>query len=127
MTIRPNDKGWFTTELRRLKRKLIRSFKKWKIRKNDSDYLNYKSNKNSYYTKIEEAKKLHEQKIRDELKLEKGSKKWWSILKNIYKNKTINRSIPPFRNKNTIVADDKEKANLLNKHFSDQSHLEGSN
>ena len=118
--IRPNDKLFFTPELRRLRRKKNRMHKLAK-KKNTCHYWSlFREIRNNYNSKIKEAKINEEIKNAENLKDPENlnSKKWWKLAKSFIK-KDADRSscYPPLNVNDELITDDIEKAEAFNSHF----------
>jgi len=126
--VRPNDKPWYNNQLRKLKRKMDRSFAKCKLTKLPSDYAMFKRLRSEYQNEIERCKKLYDESRYADLssKALRNTKKWWSLLKAVYHNAQVYVSIPPLHYGNRIVTDTKEKAELFNNAFISVSKVDDS-
>jgi hypothetical protein len=77
---------------------------------------------------IREAKTLYYCKLNNKLSDPSlGPKKWWSYIKFTLNNKNNHTSIPPIKEGAEIVFDSKEKADLFNDYFVNQSRINDSN
>ena len=125
VTIRPNDKPWMTSEIRRLIRKRQKLFK----RRNNSavDRDNYNRMRNNIVTLIRLAKLSYELKRENIVSNPTlNVKQWWKIIK--YEIKGSQQSgIPFLESGGMTVVDDCQKANLLNNYFVEQSTVDDDN
>ena len=127
VTIRPNDKPWMTSEIRRLIRKRQKLFERRNNSAVDRDIYNrMRKNIVTLIMLIRLAKHSYE------LKREKVSnptlnvKQWWKIIK--YEMKGSQQSgIPSLESGGMTVVDDCQKANLLNNYFVEQSTVDDDN
>ena len=128
-TVNTNDKPWYNTNLRRLRRKSLRFYNIFKINKDQVSQANYKVALKLYQDEIKLAKSNFENSKYSELvnKAQINSKKCWTLLKTVYKSNDTYQSIPPLENNNTPVTSDKEKANLFNDYFCSISSLDATN
>ena len=60
-------------------------------------------------------------------KAQLNTKKWWSILKSVYQNADMDKSIPPIKNNNSFISDLSEKCELFNNYFLSNSDIDVSN
>lgn len=124
--VRPKDSPWYNNELRKLKRKVLKLYKKAKMNRNT--YWNqYKEASLLYHDKLNEAEKQYKQQLNDSLANSKGEKSWWKTVKNILGNGN-NDSYPPILDPSTgeHEVDSKRKASLFNKYFLSHSQLDDS-
>ena len=120
VVIRPNDKIFFTPELRKLRRKKNRLHRRAKQLNTVFHWSQFREARNYYNLKIKEAKINHEVKQASELKHSDNihPKKWWKIAKSFIKKDADKGSCyPPIKVNGDIVTDDKEKAEAFNNHF----------
>ena len=119
---RPKDAPWYNSELRRLKRLSLRLRKKAQNKKSQENWEAYKKVRKSYIKECRRAKADHPNKCAEQLSnTVTNPRKWWSKVNQILKpNK--NQSIPPIiSSSGQLVAHPKDKANVLNKFFTDQT------
>ena len=117
--IRPNDVPWYSTELRRLKRRLIRIFRKAKRVNSIYHWDRYKRLNREYKEKLEMAEKEFYKAKNDSLSSSRNDKTWWKTVNEILgRNKKDN--YPPIFNeaKNMYACESQEKAQLFNDFFS---------
>ena len=134
ITVRENDKPWFTSELRKEIRKRNRLRKSALRTKKESDILKYKRQRNRVNNLKKIAKENFEKSL-DNIILENvsNSKTYWKIMKMLIKSKKGSSVIPPLQNiiqdenfGDTVFRED-EKCELLNKYFSLISTLDEEN
>lgn len=125
--VRKSDPAWLTNTIKRLMRKRKRLYDKYKRTKNSVDFENYKNIRNKVTYEIRKAKKDQLEKLTEKLKSNDLSQKdWWRTLK-YFISPEQPATIPPLCKDGIIYTDDKEKANILNQFFTDQSVLDDSN
>ena len=125
--VRKSDPVWLTNTIKRLMRKRKRLYDKYKSTKNNVDFENYKTIRNKVTYEIRKAKKDQLEKLTEKLKSNNLSQKdWWRTLK--YFISPDSRQLFHRCVKNGMIyTDDKEKANILNQFFTDQSILDDTN
>ncbi|MCP3899199.1 MAG: hypothetical protein GY707_05745, partial [Desulfobacteraceae bacterium] len=124
VTIRPYDKSWYTNDLRKLKKKMTKSFVTFKTKRTEINFNVFKENRTKYQSEIHKAKNAKDNadySILENRQVE--PKAWWSILKRFYKNSDLNISIPPIECDDGIITDDLKKAEEFNKYFLSASSL----
>ena len=129
VTVRPNDKPWFTGNLRRLLRKKHRLFKRFKSKRDTISWESFSNIRNEYKDEIELAKKVYNDTRYSQLADEgiRNGKKWWTLLKQVYNGNDKSESIPPLQTDNNIITDDEEKAEIFNQFFKKASEIDESN
>ena len=124
VAIRPRDLPWINNNIRRLMRKRDRLFKKYKKNRNNSNYDNFKRARNDVINNLRKARKEYSDSLANKLKTSNiSSQDYWKTLKSFIKP-SQNVTIPPLFHENIYVADNDEKANLLNNHFVEQTVLD---
>ena len=127
VTIRPNDKPWFNNHLRQRQRKMLRYFQIAKKTQDPVKWESFRKLRKSYNEEILLAKNEYEHEKHKYLESNSTNpKKWWSLLKNVYKNDDFIESIPPIETDNGILVDDLGKAEAFNLYFLQASHLDDS-
>ena len=126
VTMRPNDNPWYTSDLRRLKRAKDLSHKQAKNHNTDNHWERFKTLRNYYYRKVDEAKSLYEENKYGRLceESEKNSKSWWSLIKQVLKSNETYENIPPIDDNDQIITDPCEKAHTFNLFFAKASSLD---
>ena len=125
--VRKSDPSWLTTNIKRLMRKRKRYYDQYKRTKNQSDFNNYKHIRNQVTSLIRKAKQQEIDNLKDKLKNPNiDQKDWWKTLKTFIKSDQT-FSIPPLKSNDTIICDEKEKADKLNDFFTQQTHLDEHN
>ena len=128
ITIRPNDKPWYTEDLRRQRRIKDRLYQKAKTKKTVAAWTLFNQTRNLYYQGIKNAKQQYDSTkytlLVDEGK--RNSKKWWHILKSLL-GQTSDSEIPPLLCDLEIITDDKEKASAFNNFFAGAAQLDDTN
>ena len=127
VVIRPDDKPWFTENLRRLRRVKERNHSKAKKCNTPQNWELYRTSRNTYINELNSAKDEFEKTKYVTLAEEgqRNSKKWWHILKAVL-GQTNDASFPPLHIDGEIVTEDKDKAAAFNKFFSSAAQLEDS-
>ena len=126
VTIRPSDSPWYTSELRTLKRKMLRSFHKYKKQNNDNNWSQYKTLRNNYQKQLDQAEITYKQALASSLKLQRNTKQWWQVVKWLL-GKGGDTSYPSLLVDNKVVATNKEKADVFNNFFLSHSNIDFSN
>jgi hypothetical protein len=116
--VRPNEKPWFNSEIRKEIRIRNRLHSAWRNNKSNYARNKYKSQRNKVNNMIKYACEqlfLSANELVDSI-AKTDSKAYWSLIKKLTKGSNNNYSIPPLfdNNLNDLVYTDKEKANLLN-------------
>ena len=134
VTIRPYDKPWYDSEIRKYSRKRDRQKSKATKSGLQTDWTKYKLLRN----KVNNLKKHAKETFYNNLELSllsnfsNNKKEFWKIVKHFTsKNDTVS-SIPPLSTTNTsgthiLHVTDEEKANCLNNYFAAISTLDDSN
>jgi hypothetical protein len=123
VTIRPRDKPWVNSEIRRAIRKRNRLLKYYCRHKSPEAWEIYRRQRNFTTTLIRKRKLIYYDTLNAKLQNPKiGPKKWWSIVKSLYGSK-IQCSTPTLIENNCLVSDAKEKAALFNDYFVTQSRV----
>jgi hypothetical protein len=124
--VRPRDSPWYSCELRKMKRRLIRLYNKAKEKQNDYHWGKYKSFNKEYHDNLDKAESDYNKKLCTSLNDNRNNKRWWSVVKGIL-GKGKDDSYPPIHNGNIYATSNKEKAELFNKYFLSHSNLDLSN
>ena len=129
VTIRPNDKLFFTSQLRRLRRKKNKLHRQAKLSNTAKSWSDFRESRNYYNMKIREAKvRAHEKNaeiLRDPANI--SSKRWWKLAKSFIKeDATSNSCYPPSKVNNNSITDDVEKAEIFNTFFLKHSNIDDS-
>ena len=128
VTIRPEDKPWYTNKLRCKRRHMMKLYKVAKPHNHGLKWENYKTVRNEYFSEIKIAKKCFETEQLKSLADEKNKpKQWWSLIKQIHQSNSSHEGIPPLEVDENILTDDKDKANAFNNFFLRASTLDESN
>ena len=105
--VRKSDPVWLTNTIKRLMRKRKRLYDRYNSTNNNADFENYKIIRNKVAYEIRKAKKDQLEKLTE--KREQPA------------------TVPPLCKNGIIYTDGKEKANILNQFFTDQSILDDTN
>ena len=125
--IRKSDPAWLTNNIKRLMRKRKRLYDKYKRSKVNTDFENYKNVRNKVTYEIRKSKKYQIEKLTEKLESNNlNQKDWWRTLKTFIKPEQ-SLTVPPLRKDDIIHTNDKDKANILNQFFTEQSTLDDSN
>jgi hypothetical protein len=124
VTVRPNDKGWYNTYLRRLCRVKDRAHRKWVRLKDDLIRTEYNIARNFYFDECDRIRLEHEEKLTQTLANESklNPKKWWGLAKSIMGNNKAS-TYPSLTSHGEIFSTDEEKATLFNETFLETSRL----
>ena len=121
VTIRPTDKPWMTSELRKEIKLRDKLHKKYKNYKNSTNSDNFKRQRNKVNNMKKYARLSFYENINEVVdKLYTGDpKSYWKFINRITKQSGTTSVIPPLldNNRNTVVSDDQGKANILNEYF----------
>ena len=80
--IRPNDSPWYTNELRKMvKKRMRRSFHKYKKPKSKTDWERYTNTRNEYPNWCNKVESQYKKSLTDTLATNTKSKTWWSTVK----------------------------------------------
>ena len=128
MTVRPHDKPWYTGFHRKLCRQKLRLYRQYKQLKTRECWNKFSEARSKYKQEINLAKANYENNRYSHLAEEgsRNSKKWWTLLKQVYSNNSI-QAIPPIETDNSIITNDKDKADAFNTYFVEASSLEDTN
>ena len=117
VTMRPRDKPWMSSDIRKAIRKRKRLLKYFCRHKSPRAWENYRVQRNLTTFLIRTAKTKYYTNLSDKLQdPEIGQKKWWGIIKSLYGNK-IHSNIPALLEGDRMITDAKEKATLFNDYF----------
>ena len=125
--VRQSDPTWLTNEIKQLIRKKKRLYDKYKQTHSINDFEKYKQTRNKVTNAIRKSKSDEIKQLA--LKLENpniGPKDWWRTLKNTIKPEQ-STGIPPILHDDAIYSTEKEKAEILNQHFTKQTVLDETN
>ena len=105
---------------------MTRSFHNAKLNKTPESWNKFLENRQTYQTKILEAKEAYENTKFDFLSSNRQNnpKTWWSILKSVYRDDGCVDSIPPLEVEDNLITDDKAKAEAFNNFFLKASQLD---
>jgi hypothetical protein len=127
VTVRTNDKPWYTNALRNKRKQMMKAYNRAKLLNDTYSLEIYKKCRNEYFIDIRNAKKQYdESKLKSLSKCEKSQKQWWKLLKQVTNHGKPNCSIPPLDFNDSIITDDKEKADVFNSYFESVSNVDDS-
>ena len=126
VSLRCNDKPWFNSNLRRMKRRCMRLYKIYKKKKDIRSHDAYKEYNSQYRDEIKLCKKVYNDSRVASLAKDAFLKprKWWKLLKNINKENETFESIPSLHIADKIITNDKEKSDEFNSFFLSMSHID---
>lgn len=130
VTIRQGDKPWMHNEIRIEIRKRKRLHRRAKSTNTPENWARFRNQRNKVVTLVREAKSNYHEKIVSNINTpgEVTPRKWWNLCKSVYTDKaTIKKGIPALQHNDSVVADDKEKAELLNNYFASISNIDTAN
>lgn len=127
VVIRPKDKPWMNSTIRKAIRKRNRLLKIHCKRKTPTSWLRYKSQRNYTTSVIRDAKRAYYNKLNIQLTNPRLSKKkWWSYTRSLF-NKNHESSIPVILEGTELVSDPKTKAEIFNEYFASQAMVDDTN
>ena len=90
-----------------------------------SRWQDYKRCRNAYMIDIRNEKEIYEKTRLQSLASDsKRPKQWWKLLKEFGKMGKRNESIPTLKQRNFVISDDREKAEMFNTLFQSVSSLD---
>ncbi|PJE78200.1 hypothetical protein CI610_02867 [invertebrate metagenome] len=130
VSIRPNDKPWMNSEIRKNIRFRDRLYKKAKTTKRDPDIRKYKDQRNKVNNMKKNARLIFYENVHgliDEY-YSSDPKSYWRLVKRLMKSNMSTEQIPTLidTDSNSLATTDSEKANLLNKYFCGITSLDDS-
>ena len=121
--IRPLDKPWITTQVKKALTVRNRLYKRFKRTRFPRHYEDWKRSAKDANFQMSQAKAAHKEKIRSLLmNTNCGEKNYWKIAKQVYGNKKI-MGIPALVVGDTMVSTSTEKAKHFTKYFASQQTL----
>jgi len=124
ITVRERDQPWYSAYLRKLKRKKDRLHNRAKSTNSPIDWLQFRNSRNFYISECREAKQNYDLKLAASLRENRSSKNWWHVAKTFLR-KHQSSQYPPMNNgDNELVTENKDKANIFNKHFLTFSNID---
>ena len=127
VTIRPSDPSWMISCIRKLIRKRKTAYRKAKKTNAPNDWIIFKRLRNETTSMIRDSKKAMADSLAAKLKSETlSSKQWWSLLK-CFISPSSQSPNHLLEKDGLVYTDEKEKANLLNDFFRDQTLLDEQN
>jgi hypothetical protein len=123
-TIRPRDKPFMTSEIRRLMRHRDSLHKRAKTSQDPVIIRELKNYRNRVVSEIRKEKKIAEEDTDRSLSAGVGSKKWWKAYKNAT-GTTSSQMGPLSDSDGRLFTSGQEKAELLNQHFAAQTQIHG--
>ena len=132
VTIRPNDKPWYDSEIRRLSRHRDRQKAIVIARGCNSDWEKYKVLRNKVNNRIKYAKQWYFSHLEENLCniRTESPQKYWTHLRNLVNSNQKSESVPIIctndGNTETLHCTDFEKAECLNEYFASISNKDDS-
>ena len=125
--IRPHDKPYYNSYLRRLKRKQDRLHNKAKKLNTPVHWSSFREARNKYNRELENAENEYNLSLSAKLENKDLSspKTWWKIVKDFLGYKS-NVSLPPIKNGDLEYFDNTDKANAFNEFFLSHSNIDAS-
>ena len=121
--IRPRDKPWMTSEIRRLLRIRDRQFKRFKRTRRPEHEEVFKRARSDARKAMDQAKVAYREKLVEKLTDPTCSvKTFWKVSKELYGVK-VKSGIPPILENGNVYSNTFEKAELFNEYFTRQSSL----
>ena len=126
VVIRPKDKPWMNSGVRKAIRKRNRLLKIHTIRNSSSSWEKYRSQRNFTTALIRSSKRQYYSNLNIMLQdADTSSKQWWGIVKSLYGQK-MHTTVPTLVEGPLMIHDAKDKAELMNEFFCSQSRLDES-
>ena len=125
ITVRPKDKEWYTNDHRRLKRKVLRLFRRAKRLGTDESWNKYKDLHNEYLKNITTSKKSFENNRYKKLQDNCGKKAWWKTVKDLLGH-AQDSSVPTINRNGNQISNSECKAQIFNEYFSSHSRIDTS-
>ena len=126
VTIRPNDSPWYTNELRKLKKQMMKCFRKYKKYKSNNHWEKYTELRSEYKTGLDNAEINYKKSLTDSLSSNKNTKTWWSTVKWLL-GKSGDTSYPILNVNGKQISDNEAKAKSFNEFFLSHSNIDDSN
>ena len=126
--IRPNDKPWYSEDLRRQRRAKDRLYQSAKTGNTQNSWTEFNQARNAYCQAIKRAKEEYDNSKYLEIVDEgKWIRKKWSHISKSLLGQTGDTAIPPLHYERKIITEDKDKASAFNSFFSGVAQLDDSN
>ncbi|MCG7867669.1 MAG: hypothetical protein JAY74_15080 [Candidatus Thiodiazotropha taylori] len=130
VTIRPSDKPWYDSEIRRHSRKRDRLKTKAVKSGKQADWTNYKHERNKVNNLIKHAKEVFFNNIENLLfeSFSGNKRNYWKIIRHFVKGNSKTSSVPPLCSQSpdgrvTIHSTDEAKADCFNEYFASISSV----
>lgn len=128
VTIRPNEPEWLNAYIKRHIRQRKRLFKTAKRSNDIHAWTRFKTKRNMVTTLLRQSKKRYFDKLASDLQNNSlSSKSWFKISNKFLRNVSNQSPIPVLETTNDIFESDREKAELLNTFFVQQSTIDDTN
>ena len=119
------DPAWLTTHIKKLIRKKKRLYDKYKKSNNINHFETYKQFKNLVTREIRKSKREVLNKLTEKASPNTKQNGWWKTLKQFIKPDQTD-VMSPLNKNGQIYTEEKEKANILNNFFTEQTLLDDS-
>ena len=124
VTVRPRDKPWYNSDLRRLKRHVNRSHNRAKRTNTTLSWATFRKVRNSYIQNCRDAESRFASKQIDKLTESPfSSKECWRLYRSVLDINT-ERGCPSFSHNGKVYTSNKDKANLMNTLFVEKSNID---
>lgn len=126
--IRPNDHPWITCTIRKLIRKRKRYYRKYKQTSNNHYWEKFKAIRNACIREIRVSKANYFDKLESQLTtVNSNSQLFWKTSKQLLNIDKRSNNIPTLCLNGEDAEDNEQKANMLNRYFSSQTHINDQN
>ena len=128
VVIRPDDKPFLNSSIRKAIRKRDRIHYKAKSTNRPEHWLRYRQTRNDVISLVRLAKDEYKKKLTSQLTdktIPPG--KWWRIAISVCKLNKCKQSTPPLKHGGRIIVHPLEKCEIFNQYFSKISHIENIN
>ena len=120
------DAPWMTTALKKCIQKRNKAYKKAKRTNLGRHWEKFRMMRNKAAQIILDAKISSNEKLEKQINesCETNDRLWWKLVKQILNKNGSSRRIPPLIEDDKTVTEDREKAEVFNKYFADQSNID---
>ena len=127
IAVRQSDPSWLNNNIKRLLRKKKRLYDKYKHTNNINDFERYKQVRNKVTSEIRKSKSEEVKHLATKLDdTSIGQNDWWRTLEQFIKPEQTS-GIPPLSHDDKTYSTEREKAEILNTHFTKQTFLTETN
>ena len=126
--VRPKDSPWFNNLLRKMRRKLIRTYHTAKVSFSKYYWDKYKTLNKEYHKCLNNAEDDFKTSRNNSLKQSRNTKQWWKTVKQIL-GRGGDDSYPQIYDikNDTYISDAKSKAELFNEYFLSHNKINSTN